>query len=93
MTPDALVASMIDYGPLGVVIGATIAGLVLAFAVADSMNGPARRKQKRLDSLHGRLHGDPQASQAADVCVMRDTNLSAVPIFDRMLRLFLPRAD
>lgn len=93
MTPDALVASMIDYGPLGVVIGATIAGLVLAFAVADSMNGSARRKQKRLESLRSRLQGDPRVSQAADVSLKRDTNLSAVPIFDRMLRQFLPRPD
>ena len=93
MTPDALVASMIDYGPLAVVIGATIAGLVLAFAVADSLNGPARRKQKRLDSLRGRLHSEPQVSQAADVTLKRDTNFSAVPVLDRLLRQLLPRPE
>ncbi|MFQ5954409.1 MAG: type II secretion system F family protein [Kiloniellales bacterium] len=93
MTGDALIAGLIDHGPMVVIVGAMLAGLVMVLAVADAIGSPARRKRKRLESLHVRLKAGPRARPAMNVQLKRDTKLSDVPILDRFLRQFLPRPE
>lgn len=93
MTGDALIAGILDHGPMVIILGAMLAGLVMAFAVADAVGSPAKRKRKRLDSLNERLKAGPRVRPANNVQLKRDTKLSAIPIFDRFLRRMLPRPE
>jgi tight adherence protein B len=93
MSADALIAGMGDYGPLAVMVGAVIVGLVLLFAVADAVGGPAKRKKKRVDTLTDRLRGGADAPQAATVQLRRDITYSRIKLVDQAIRQLMPRPD
>lgn len=91
MTGDALISGILAHGPMVIILGAMLAGLVMAFAVADAVGSPAKRK--RLDSLNQRLKAGPRVRPADNLQLKRDTKLSAIPIFDRFLHRMLPRPE
>ncbi len=91
MSADALMAGIINHGPIVIIFGAMLVGLIMALAVGDAFGNPAKRK--RLQALHDRLKAGPRASSSMNVQFKRDTKLSEVPLLDRFLRQMLPRPE